>query len=82
MVFHPPGWEDYCYWQRENRKLLRRINALIRDIGRDPYGGMGKPEPLRFDLQGCWSRRIDSEHRLVYRVTEDAIHVLACRYHY
>ncbi len=82
IIFHPKAWEDYCYWQQNNRKQVNRINDLIRDIQRSPYKGKGKPEPLRFELSGCWSRRIDQEHRLVYRVKDDEVHLFACRFHY
>lgn len=82
LIFHPNGWEDYLYWQSENRQILKRINKLINDIQRTPYTGLGKPEPLKFDLSGFWSRRIDHEHRLVYRVKDDELHILACRHHY
>ncbi len=82
IIFHPNGWDDYCYWQQNDKKMLKKINVLIRDIERDPFEGIGKPEPLKFDLAGFWSRRIDSEHRLVYAVREDELHILNCRYHY
>jgi toxin YoeB len=82
IIFHPNAWEDYLHWQQQDRGMLRKFNNLIRDIERDPYSGIGKPEALRFDLTGCWSRRIDQEHRLVYRMDGEALHVLACRYHY
>lgn len=81
-IFHPNAWEDYLHWQQQDRGMLRKINNLIRDIDRDPYSGIGKPEALRFDLTGCWSRRIDQEHRLVYRMDGEDLQVLACRYHY
>jgi len=82
IVFHPHAWEDYQYWQVQDRKILKKINELIRDVERSPYGGLGKPEALRFDLTGFWSRRIDQEHRLVYRVDGEELHILECRYHY
>jgi len=82
IIFHPNGWEDYLYWQKTDRKILKKINSLIKEISRTPYEGMGKPEPLKFDLTGFWSRRIDQEHRLIYRIEENELHVLACRYHY
>jgi toxin YoeB len=78
----PNGWEDYIYWQNTDRKILKKINELIRDSLRTPFEGIGKPEPLKGNLSGCWSRRIDSEHRLVYKVYDDRIHILQCRYHY
>ncbi len=82
IVFHPRAWEDYSYWQQHDRKLLKRINDLIKDIQRTPYEGIGKPEPLRFEFTGCWSRRVNEEHRLIYRVEGEGLHILACRYHY
>ncbi|MEW2549619.1 Txe/YoeB family addiction module toxin [Streptomyces sp. NPDC047002] len=83
VLFLDDGWDDYLWWQANDRKLLRRVNQLLTDIKRDGHEGIGKPEPLRNDLSGYWSRRIDSEHRLVYRIDEDdTIHVVACRFHY
>ena len=82
IVFHPNGWEDYLYWQKEDRKTAKRINELIRDISRSPFEGIGKPEPLKHGLSGFWSRRIDGEHRLVYGIKEGEVHILNCRYHY
>lgn len=76
------AWEDYLYWQAADRNVLKRINALISEIKRHPYTGMGKPEPLRHHWAGYWSRRIDREHRLVYKAVEDAIVIVQCRYHY
>jgi toxin YoeB len=76
------GWEDYLYWQKTDKKILRKINELIRDTMRQPFEGLGKPEALKENLTGCWSRRIDQEHRLVYKVLDDAILILQCRYHY
>ena len=82
IIFHQNGWEDYLYWQKTDKKILKKINSLIKEIRRTAYEGTGKPEPLKFDLTGFWSRRIDQEHRLVYRVEKDELHVLTCRYHY
>jgi len=82
IVFSKNAWEDYISWQSEDRKTLKKINTLIRDIQRSPYEGIGKPEPLKFDLAGFWSRRIDLEHRLIYQIEEDEILIYACRYHY
>ena len=82
LLFTDEAWEDYCYWQQYDRKLLKKINALLKEIKRTPNEGTGKPEPLRYELQGAWSRRINQEHRLVYEVYDGQIHVLACRYHY
>lgn len=81
-VFDEAAWEDYLWWQDTDRKVLRRINRLIREAARDPEAGIGKPERLRHDLSGYWSRRITDEHRLVYRVVEGEIRIAACRYHY
>lgn len=76
------AWEDYLYWQEKDRKTLKRINNLIKDIQRQPFEGIGDPEPLKHNWSGYWSRRIDREHRLVYRVTDEAVIVVQCRYHY
>lgn len=82
IAFSAASFEDYRYWQQQHPKKLRKINQLLQEITRTPFSGTGKPEALRGDLQGYWSRRLDREHRLVYRVLEDSIQVLACRYHY
>lgn len=82
VVFESGAYEDFQAWATRNRRVHTRIVTLLRDIQRDPFGGLGKPEPLRHELQGYWSRRITAEHRLVYRVTDDTIIVIACRYHY
>lgn len=82
LVFDPNGWEDYVSWQTQDRKTLRRINALIADVLRDPFDGIGKPEPLRHVLAGAWSRRIDERNRLVYYVTDENIVILQTRDHY
>lgn len=76
------AWDDYLYWQKADKKTLKRINALIKDIKRTPYEGLGKPEPLKYQWTGYWSRRIDREHRLVYKAVDDAIIIVQCRYHY
>lgn len=76
------AWEDYLYWQQQDRKVLKRINMLLRDIDRNGNEGIGKPEPLKHNLHGFWSRRIDEEHRLVYRIVGDTIEVAQCRTHY
>lgn len=76
------AWDDYLYWQAHDKKILRRINTLIRDIKRSPFDGLGDPEPLRHNWSGYWSRRIDREHRLVYKVENKLIFVAQCRYHY
>jgi toxin YoeB len=82
LTFTPDAWEDYLYWQSQDKKTLKRINQLVRDILREPFDGIGKPEPLRENLAGYWSRRIDDTHRLVYAVEAHAILIIACRYHY
>ncbi|HEY9196900.1 MAG TPA: Txe/YoeB family addiction module toxin [Mucilaginibacter sp.] len=82
IIFLEPGWEDYLYWQTTDKSILKKINALIKEIERSPYNGSGKPEPLRHNLSGWWSRRINLEHRLVYKAEDDAIFILQCRYHY
>ncbi|MCK4798075.1 MAG: Txe/YoeB family addiction module toxin [Spirochaetes bacterium] len=82
LIFSDASWDDYIYWQNTDKKILKRINSLIKDIKRSPFNGIGKPEPLRYDLQGCWSRRIDNEHRLVYEVTKNELRIVSCRYHY
>jgi len=82
LVFTSHGWEDYVWWQKNDRAILKRINRLIDDALRDPTTGIGKPEPLRHVLSGCWSRRIDEEHRLVYLVDGEYLVVLQARYHY
>ena len=80
--FVPDGWVAYVWWQGQDRKTLKRINILIEAARREPFEGIGKPEPLMGNLSGYWSRRIDDANRLVYRMTDDAIVVVACRYHY
>ena len=82
IVFSKNSWEDYLSWQTEDKKMLKKINELIKDIQRTPFTGIGKPEPLKFDLTGLWSRRIDREHRLVYQVIGDELLIYSCRYHY
>ena len=82
LIFSEHAWQDYMYWQRTDRQNLRRINALIQDIQRSPFQGIGKPEPLRHALSGYWSRRIDGEHRLVYKVKGDDLLLAQLRYHY
>lgn len=76
------GWDDYLYWQAQDRKTLKRINQLILDVERDAYRGIGKPEPLRGDLSGYWSRRIDAANRLIYRIEDGKMIIVACRTHY
>jgi toxin YoeB len=82
LVFTPHGWADYLHWQSVDKKTVKRINRLIEDTLRDPFAGIGKPEPLRHVLQGCWSRRIDAEHRLVYLVEDEDLVIPQARYHY
>ncbi len=82
VVFMSDAWEDYLYWQQHDKSTLKKINALIKESMRTPFEGTGKPEALKENLKGFWSRRINLEHRLVYRVEEDAIYIVQCRYHY
>lgn len=82
LVFYPTAWDDYLYWQKTDKKNLNKINELIKDIQRNPFKGLGKPEPLKQNLSGYWSRRINSEHRIVYKVTKDSILIAQLRYHY
>ncbi len=82
IVFSSQGWDDYLHWQQTDKKLLKRINDLIKEISRNPFEGIGKPEPLRHALAGYWSRRINDEHRLVYKIENDALLIAQARYHY
>lgn len=82
VVWTAAAWEDYLYWQPQDRKTLKRINLLVQDALRNPFSGLGKPEPLKENLSGFWSRRIDDTHRLVYTVQEGDLAIIACRYHY
>jgi toxin YoeB len=82
LVFDEAAWNDYLYWQKHDRKIVERIDALIKEIIRDPYSGIGKPEPLRHALAGYWSRRITDEHRIVYRIEAQALLIAQLRYHY
>jgi toxin YoeB len=82
VVFSEHAWEEYVAWQKTRPKLVQRVNALIREIQRSPFDGIGKPEPLRHALSGYWSRRVTDEHRLVYKVTDDAVLIAQVRYHY
>ncbi len=82
ISFTADGWEDYVYWQAQDKKILKRINNLLKDCQRNPISGIGKPEQLKHELSGAWSRRINDEHRLVYLMTDTGIHILSCRYHY
>ena len=82
LVFSSQAWEDYLYWQKKDKKILRRINAMIKETSRTPFKGTGKPEPLKHLLAGYWSRRITEEHRFVYKPTKDALLIAQLRYHY
>ncbi|RLD19165.1 MAG: Txe/YoeB family addiction module toxin [Bacteroidetes bacterium] len=82
LAWSPRAWNDYLFWQKTDKNKLNRINALIKDVMRTPFEGIGNPEPLRHELQGFWSRRIDREHRLVYSFKGKEILIVACRYHY
>jgi toxin YoeB len=82
LIFSEHAWEDYLYWQRTDRKILQRINTLIRESQRTPFAGIGKPEPLKHGMSGYWSRRITDEHRMVYKVEADALCIAQLRYHY
>lgn len=81
-IFVDESWEDYLYWQKTDKKILNKINELLKDISRTPFAGKGKPEPLKYKYKGFWSRRIDHEHRLIYQVKEDEIRIAKCRFHY
>ena len=82
LVFAEHAWEDYLYWQKTDKKVLSRINKLIKETQREPFSGVGKPEPLKHGLAGYWSRRINEEHRMIYKVTDNALLIAQLRYHY
>ncbi len=82
LFFTEESWEDYLHWQQTDKRVLKKINQLISAIKRDPFDGIGKPEPLKYHLEGCWSRRITDEHRLVYEAIDDTVKIIGCRYHY
>ena len=82
LIFSENAWDDYQYWIKTDKKILKRVNALIQDIQRSPFSGIGKPEPLKHGLSGYWSRRINDEHRIVYAVKDDSIFIAQVRYHY
>ena len=82
IIFTDESWQDYLYWQEHDKKTFKKINALIKEIARQPFKGKGKPEPLKYQLKGFWSRRIDLEHRLVYAYLEGEILIISCRFHY
>ena len=82
LSFADDAWDDYLYWQEHDKKILKKINRLIKEIQREPFEGIGDPEPLKYNWSSYWSRRISIEHRLVYKVTDDALLIAQCRYHY
>jgi toxin YoeB len=82
ITFSSHAWEDYTIWLKEDRKMLSKINQLIKNIQHTPFEGIGKPEALKYDLAGYWSRRIDREHRLVYKIDNETLIILSCKYHY
>lgn len=82
ITFTNDSWSEYLYWQLSDKQTLKKINNLLKDVTRDPFDGLGKPEPLKHEFSGCWSRRITDEHRLVYEVTEYSILIISCRFHY
>ena len=82
LTFSDEAWDDYLHWQKQDRKMVDRINKLIQEVQRDPFSGVGKPEALKHALSGFWSRRITDEHRMVYRVTENALEIAQLRFHY
>ena len=82
LIFAPKAWDSYLYWQKTDKAIMKRINTLIKDIQRNPFEGIGKPEPLKHALSGFWSRRINEEHRIVYKVTKDNFLIAQLRYHY
>ncbi len=82
LVFAEQAWEDYLYWQKTDKKLLERVNTLIKDVTHSPFSGIGKPEPLKNALSGYWSRRINEEHRIVYKIVDGSVFIAQLRYHY
>ena len=82
LIFAELAWQDYCYWQTQDRQMLKRINQLIQEIQREPFAGIGKPEPLKHALSSYWSRRINDEHRIVYKIENDALLIAQLRHHY
>ncbi|MGB3751453.1 MAG: Txe/YoeB family addiction module toxin [Arcobacteraceae bacterium] len=82
LIWSDSSWNDYLYWNQTDKQIFKKINALIKEIKRTPFEGTGKPEPLKYELAGCWSRRINHEHRLVYEVTDQGIFIISCKYHY
>lgn len=81
-IWFDEAWSDYLYWQAQDRKTLKRINSIIKDVERSPYNGIGKPEPLKGEFSGFWSRRIDEKNRFIYRIRNDILEILSCRGHY
>lgn len=82
LIFSEQAWEDYLYWQKTDKQIIKRINALIKDVSRSPFEGIGKPEPLKHALSGYWSRRINDEHRMVYAINDNSLLLAQLRYHY
>jgi toxin YoeB len=82
LIFVDESWEDYLYWQKNDKRILGKINDLLKDISRRPFDGIGKPEALKYKYKGLWSRRIDGEHRLIYQVRDEEILIVKCRFHY
>ena len=82
IIWSEKSWNDYLYWQSTDKKMLKKVNQLIKDIQRNPFEGIGKPEPLKYQFNGFWSRRISDEHRLVYEISENSIAIASCRFHY
>jgi len=82
LTFHGDGWDDYLHWQSTDKQMLKKLNGLIKECLRTPFSGTGKPEPLKGEFAGWWSRRINQEHRLIYRMTEQGLEIAQCRYHY
>ncbi|HAN00590.1 MAG TPA: Txe/YoeB family addiction module toxin [Marinilabiliales bacterium] len=82
LIFTENAWEDYLYWQNTDKKVVKKINGLLKEIQRTPFEGSGRPEQLKYDLAGFWSRRIENEHRLVYQVEENELKIYSCRFHY
>ncbi len=82
LSFADDAWDDYLYWQQQDKKILKKINRLIKEIQKEPFKGIGEPEPLKYNWSGYWSRRITIEHRLVYKITDEMLLVAQCRYHY
>jgi len=82
LIWSEKSWDDYLSWQKLDKKILKKINTLIKEVKRNPFDGIGKPEPLKHELAGYWSRRISDEHRLVYEVSDESVFIVSCRYHY